>query len=375
MKTTSSGAKSDERTDATRGLIERFRAMAETAIPNWRHRFPDSTPLGIYNAYVPEELFYAAGLVPVYLFHQAVDHGHSRLHLPSFACWPGRSLVDQAVSGTLDGVAGLALSQTCDMVQALGDIWRVVMPSTPLYFIGFPAHLGNRSTRPYLVAELAKLRRDLGDISDAAIYQALGIYEHTRLLVNQVYDRAEDLAPTELYSIIRAGLRSPRKTFNDLLQTLLGVLPRSCFRGPRVILVGPHLADETVYATIETAGGRVVGDLLDVGQRYFVQPTATKDDPIVALAERMLRMVPTPTKYNPRHRRDRALVDRVTACRAHGVIFSRQKFCDPHGFDYAQLKRLLDAQGIPHLLLELEQSSQAGQIQTRVEAFFETMAL
>jgi benzoyl-CoA reductase/2-hydroxyglutaryl-CoA dehydratase subunit BcrC/BadD/HgdB len=56
---------------------------------------------------------------------------------------------------------------------------------------------------------------------------------------------------------------------------------------------------------------------------------------------------------------------------ADGVIFARQKFCEPHGFDYVQLARALDQAGIPHLLVELEQASQAGQLRTRVEAFVE----
>ena len=46
-------------------------------------------------------------------------------------------------------------------------------------------------------------------------------------------------------------------------------------------------------------------------------------------------------------------------------------FCEPHGFDYVQLAHALDLAGVPHLLVELEQASQAGQLRTRVEAFVE----
>ena len=58
---------------------------------------------------------------------------------------------------------------------------------------------------------------------------------------------------------------------------------------------------------------------------------------------------------------------------ARGVVFARQKFCDPHGFDYAQMVHALDGVGVPHLLVELEQASQAGQLRTRVEAFVEML--
>jgi benzoyl-CoA reductase/2-hydroxyglutaryl-CoA dehydratase subunit BcrC/BadD/HgdB len=35
--------------------------------------------------------------------------------------------------------------------------------------------------------------------------------------------------------------------------------------------------------------------------------------------------------------------------------------------------RALDKAGVPHLLVELEQASQAGQLRTRVEAFVEML--
>ena len=76
--------------------LERFRGAAGVPVGRWRDHYPGYHPLGIYNAYVPVELFEAAGLTPVYLFHRAGDSGYARAHLPVFCCWPGRSVVDQA---------------------------------------------------------------------------------------------------------------------------------------------------------------------------------------------------------------------------------------------------------------------------------------
>jgi benzoyl-CoA reductase/2-hydroxyglutaryl-CoA dehydratase subunit BcrC/BadD/HgdB len=77
---------------------------------------------------------------------------HSWAHLPGFACWPGRSLVDQALAGDLDRLAGMAFAQTCDMVQALTDIWRKVMPGVPVYHVGVPLNLAARSAVMHYVA-------------------------------------------------------------------------------------------------------------------------------------------------------------------------------------------------------------------------------
>ena len=54
------------------------------------------------------------------------------------------------------------------------------------------------------------------------------------------------------------------------------------------------------------------------------------------------------------------------------MIFFYLKFCDPHAFDYPYLKQMLEIQGIPSLLVELEdQIFSGGQLQTRCEAFIE----
>lgn len=354
--------------------LEQFHRIAGMPLSQWRDRFPGQRPMGIYNAYVPEELFQAAGFAPVYLFHRSGDRGHARVHLPSFACWPGRSLIDQAMAGDLDGLAGIALAQTCDMVQALTDIWRSVAPGVPVYHVGIPTNLTARASSSYLVAELNQLRRALGDLSDDAIRQACAAYNRTRDLVAGLYARAADLLPTDLYVALRAGFLMPKEEYNEMLAKLLDDLPRSKSSGPRLMLVGPHLADPALYQIIEDAGGRVVDDVLDIGHRYFADPVAMDRDPITALADRIAAILPTPTKHHAAHRRNVYLLEQITQHSADGIVFARQKFCDPHGFDYANLRSTLARRGVPHLLLELEQSTQTEQMRTRIEAFFETLA-
>jgi len=353
--------------------LEHFQAVAGLPLSRWLEHFPDRRPLGLYNAYVPEELFYAAGLTPVYVFHRPEDRGHALSHLPNFTCWPARSLIDQAAAGELHGLAGMAFPQTCDTVKALAEMWRRAEPSVPAYYVGVPAHLAAPVARPYLIAELERLRQTLGGVSDAALQQAFSIYNHTRGLMARLYERAADLGPTDLYATLRAAFVMPKEEYNALLKGLLGDLTPSFFHGPRLIVVGPHLADPAIYHMIEEAGGRVVDDLLDIGRRYFEPPVTVQGDLVSALADRILATLPTPSKHHPARRRDNHLIAQVTARQADGVIFARQKFCDPHGFDYANARLALSRAGIPSLLVELEQTPQLGQMRTRVQAFCETI--
>jgi len=336
--------------------------------------FPNlHSPIGFLTAYVPEELFHAAGFTPVFIFHTPDDHGYARAHLPGFTCWIAGSALDQALAGELDGLAGMALAQTCDTMQGLTDLWRRNVPHIPLFHFGMPLRLDGPSARAYLLAELRSLRERVQavtgrPISDDALRESIALYNRTRTLVRRLYTHAADFAPPDLYALVWAALSS-----TPLPPCSPAPLP-SCSSAPLLLLVGSALADPVLFDVIAQVGARVAGDLLDLGERYFAVDAAEDGDPLEAIADRLLALVPTPTKHHPQHTRTAHLLSLVRERNADGAIFARQKFCEPHGFDYVQLAHALDQVGVPHLLVELEQASQAGQLRTRVEAFVEMLA-
>jgi benzoyl-CoA reductase/2-hydroxyglutaryl-CoA dehydratase subunit BcrC/BadD/HgdB len=72
--------------------------------------------------------------------------------------------------------------------------------------------------------------------------------------------------------------------------------------------------------------------------------------------------------------RNAQLKNMITSRGARGVIYASLKFCDTYIYDYPQLKRFLDGEGIPVLRLESDyQDGHAGQLSTRIEAFVEML--
>jgi bcr-type benzoyl-CoA reductase subunit C len=354
----------------------------QSAICNLQSKGNPQSTFGFLTAYVPEELFHAAGFTPVFIFHTPDDEGHARAHLPGFTCWVAGSALDQALAGRLDGLAGMALAQTCDTMQGLTDIWRRNVAHIPLFHFGMPLRLDSPSARVYLLAELRSLRERIQALTgrrvvDDALRGSIALYNRTRALVRRLYARAADFAPPDLYALVRAAFQTPKETYNDHVAWLLEqptIPPGREAQGssPRVLLAGCGLADPVLFDVVAQAGGRVAGDLLDLGERYFDADVADRD-PLETLADRLLALVPTPTKYHARSSRAAHLLSLVRERRADGVIFARQKFCEPHGFDQVLMAQALDRAGVPHLLVELEQASQAGQLRTRVEAFMEML--
>ena len=52
----------------------------------------------------------------------------------------------------------------------------------------------------------------------------------------------------------------------------------------------------------------------------------------------------------------------------------QEKFCDPHEADNPALRKHLEDNGIPTLVLEFDSTNPMGPLQVRVEAFLETLS-
>jgi benzoyl-CoA reductase/2-hydroxyglutaryl-CoA dehydratase subunit BcrC/BadD/HgdB len=140
----------------------------------------------------------------------------------------------------------------------------------------------------------------------------------------------------------------------------------------RILLSGGVCNHPDLYEVIEAAGGAVVGDDLCTGSRYFGGLIDETAEPVAAIAERYRERVVCPAKHKGLTDRADQLVGLVRQRRARGVIFFLLKFCDPHAFDYPCLREALEKQGIPSLLMEVEDRLPAdGQLRTRFEAFIE----
>jgi benzoyl-CoA reductase/2-hydroxyglutaryl-CoA dehydratase subunit BcrC/BadD/HgdB len=116
-----------------------------------------------------------------------------------------------------------------------------------------------------------------------------------------------------------------------------------------------------------------VDDDLAVGTRYFSYDVDEKGDPLEALAESYFHRIPSALVEGPE---DRAtyLLRRLRENDLKGVAFIHLKFCDPLVYDYPNMKKTMDREGIPSLFIETDlQTLATGQIKTRLQAFAEIL--
>jgi benzoyl-CoA reductase subunit C len=358
---------------------------ARAPLDEWPARYPGRRAVGYLCSYVPEEMIDAAGLVPVRVRGNADPLRQVDAHLQSFTCALCRSTLDQLLAGQLDFMAGTVFAHTCDALQAQADLWRMNANDDHLVAVVMqPAHLGAPAARPYLVAELTRFRDRLAEwagqpIDDEALLTGIGLYDETRRLIQALGGMRRRLNAAEYFAVLDAVHVMPRDLLNPVLQALLAELESMperpggapARRAARLFLTGAVLDEPRLLDLIDDLGAVVVGDDLCTGTRHFSGQVGVTGDPFGSLADYYLNRPPCPAKYHPAHDPARYLVEQASAAGAEGVVFLLEKFCEPHAFDHALVIPALDQAGLPHLMLEMEQTPSLEALRTRLEAFVE----
>jgi benzoyl-CoA reductase subunit C len=339
--------------------------------------------LGYVCTNIPEELPYAAGVLPIRLLgaNQPENVTAPYIFQGGF-CSFCRDCFAQVLLGRYDYVDGLAFAVCCSHARQIYQGWQKQNPGRFSHEMYLPAYAHVASAKETIAAQLAEFKTALekwtgADISDARLDHAIDVYNTNRRLMSQVHDfmKADEppLNASEMAEIDLAGFFIDREAHNALLEAVLKELVgRKCSaqKGPRIMLLGSVGSVEAI-SLMESFGARVVTDDYCTGTRYCQTEVSRSEDRLGSLARRMVEKVQCPLKDMPERRRLAHLAKRVEDFRVEGVLYTIQRQCDSHGIDYPATESLFREKNIPVLKLELDQSVPAGQLRTRVEAFLE----
>src|SRR3972149_6595731 len=222
--------------------------------------------VGYLCTYVPEELLYAAGLLPVRVLgaHQPQDVTES--HIFGRYCPYSRDCLAQGLLGRFDYLQGLVYAHTCiHMGQAYAS-WEQHIPLEFSHFIYMPAHVQSPSAQPRLMEELRLLQEDLEgwlgvSISRGALERAIQVYNRNRRHLWQLYDlRKHDpplLLGSEAMTITLASMFMDKAEHSRLLAQVLEELPGRRDMPPpgvRLMLAGGGTDDAEFLRLVEGLG-------------------------------------------------------------------------------------------------------------------------
>lgn len=369
--------------------IQRFKDICEdpkSYARDWKEKTGGKV-IGTLCSYAPEELILAGGSLGFRIVGGSGSISKADAHLQAYSCSLVRGALEDALNEQLDFLDGAVFPHTCDSIQRLSDIWRMNAKTGFHLDVVLPVKLNTRSAREYMAAVMRKARSDLEvvlekTITDDDLKMAIDTHNGIRSAMKRLYTIRKDhpgtISGSTVHAIVRASMVMDRNEFLKNLTQVVGGLEQQLEpeskTGKPIFLSGGVCNLPDVYRVIESAGGTVVGDDLCTGSRGLTGRIDTGKDPMKAIADRYARRAVCPAKHSGITRRGDDLIRHIKEARARGVIVFFLKFCDPHAFDYPYLKAMLDAEGIPSLLVELEEPIPSeGQFRTRCEAFMEML--
>lgn len=350
------------------------------AVQHWKSQ--GKKVIGWLCTYTPEEIIYAAGMLPIRIHGNPQKSTLGDAYLQPNMCPYVRSCLGSALETEYDFLDGIVATHTCDAICRLYDLWRLYI-SLPFFYIMDHPHKLSPSSHKYHLQQLEKFRQAIeffvgSSITDEALGWAFQVYQENRALLRRLYElRKRETPPvtaSEVLRIIKAGTVMPKEEHNQLLQEALieletrEIIPEKRLR---LVISGSMMNDADLLDLIEASGALVVSDDLCVGTRYFWPEVASDGSPLHNISRFYLEKIPCACIHPPEGRLQH-IINMVKGFKAQGVILYSLIFCDTFAYDFVMFKKRLEEAQIPVLLLTLEHPSLGiEQVRTRIEAFLE----
>jgi len=370
-------------------ILERFRKINRTfpnteQIAEWKNS--RRKVFGWLCTYVPEELIFAAGALPVritgYHSEKELDEGNAYLYIVS--CSFSRSCLQMGLKGEYSVLDGVIAGSTCDGARRLYDHWSRYIKTPFCRILSVPRKYTDSSLELYC-SEVEELKNNLevylgSTIRDQELLSAIDVFNHSRRLLRKLYELRRRPDPpvtgTETIEVLNAGFRMPKEIYNAWLEELLLELESSEIRHQgraRIMLIGSVLNNPDFVRSIEDQGGLVVIDELCTSLRYFSDLVMVSKDepPLKSISRRYLSNFPCARMF-PSTERFARILELIREYKVDGIVSENIRYCVPYAHDLPLLKDRVKEMGVPVLALDIEYgTSGSGQIQTRMQAFLE----
>ena len=376
-------------------ILNEFNTIANSLTNNYLEKWigEGKKVIGFTCSYVPEEIMYAAGMLPFRIRGiGATSTSLADSYYGPVNCSFPKCVLQLVGDNKYTFLDGVVIMPSCDSMRRLDDTWRKAAEdskgSFPAYhsFFGVP-HKVTHYSLEWFVEEIRNLIASLENhfeikITDRALKNAIKQYNESRDLLMKLDElRCKDAVPisgADATAVIIASGSIPRSDYNELLKKLLNELKknRKGVKGKKRLMIGGSPNDDVALVKlIESSGGIIVADTLCFGSRAYVDRIDEDEDPVVSIARRYLSHRLCPRMFGAYKNRLEFTKERVAQAKIDGVILQNIRFCDMHGSENSLFERDLEAMGIPCLKIEREYGFLAdeGRIKMRVDAFIESL--
>lgn len=350
--------------------------------------------VGTFCLFVPDEIIFAAGADRIVLCGGKNDTVPiAEQYLPRNVCPLVKSSFGSIVNNGCTGVKScphfglvdlVVAENTCDskkkMYELLGDY-------VPTYVIDLPQRPDSPEALKYFFSELEKFKGAMerltgNQVSEEKLRAEIRSSNETRRLFHGLYDlRKRDSPPVSGGDVLKV-LQKQYFLSPDQVKKALRLLADEAERvevngerKPRIMVSGCPMAggNTKVPDIIESKGGLIVAEESCTGTRSFWDPVDEGKDPMMALAERYIK-IPC-SCMTPNDRRIDNILELAREFKVDGVVYYTLQSCHGYNIERYKVQQALKKAGIPMLAIETDYSdSDVEQIGIRVDAFMEMLS-
>ncbi len=344
--------------------------------------------LGYFCSNVPEEIIYAAEVLPIRIFGETQHVEKAYNHLPSWVCFYSKRCLETGLEGKYDFLDGIVGIKSDDTNIMLSQIWGRTLKPNFFYFLQFPC-LKEKLNIDFYLNNLQEFKTALENftgnkISDEKLKESIKIYNQNRKLLKKLYMlRKQENPPingAETLKIVLASMTMPKEKHNILLQKFLESLQEKSksYGGVRLHITGTVLYDVDVLNMVEECGAIVVSDDLCTGSRYFWSETRENGNPMEAIVQRYIYGKVTCMELTNQlacciDERVEYINRMVKEFKAEGVLYLGEKGCEICTYAKPRIQQMLKELAVPFLYLDLDFPLAKAPYQTRIEAFIESL--
>lgn len=334
---------------------------------------------GVTSNTIPWELISAAGFTPVLLSPLRAPSPHAKPYMEDGFDRRTRAIFGQMLSGAWNVLRVVVVPRTSEQEHKLFlylcEIARQEpergLPKSVLFNL---LHSPFPESRTYGLERTRELLLALGGADDERLRQAIAEGNSARRAIRSLMElRTSGLSGAEAMELIGAFYFMDRAEYARLACSAATILSsRHPIAGPRVMIKGSMLDHPHLHRAIERHSALVSTEDDWWGARAAGRDIDTEGDPVEAIFLKYYEDAPSPRVFPA------AVADEwflTEAAKVNGVVFYIPPEDDVWGWDYPRLARLLDARGIPHMLIREDASTGdvSPECHDRIDQFVSTL--
>ena len=375
-------------------LLDEFKVKAATPKQQLaEYKAQGKKVVGVLPYYAPEELVYAAGIVPMGIWgSNNKTISRAKEYCATFYCTIAQLALEMLLDGTMDGLDGIITPTICDTLRPMSQNFRVAMgDKMSVIFLAHPQNRFEDFGLQFTVDQYTHVKKELEkiagrEITNDDIKNAIKVYNESRAarrkFVKLASDHCDVITPTKRSAVLKAFHFMLKDEYTAKLNELnaeLEKLPVCDWQGTKVVTSGIICDNPALLAAFEENNIAIAADDVAHETRSFHTDVPEDADPMMALAHQFANIDYDVLLYDPKsseNRRGEFVANLVKESGAQGLVLFMQQFCDPEEMEYPYLKKALNDADIPHIKLGIDQQMRDfGQARTAIQAFADVLEM